>query len=157
MLKIYTVTFFGHRYIDNIYKVKTLLEEQIRTVVNKYEYVDFIVGRNGDFDRCASSAVKLIQKEYRDDNNSLILLLPYPTAEYMNNQEQFEEYYNEIEISQKAAIAHPKAAIYIRNCQIIDRADLIICYIEHQCGGAYAAVKYAAKQQKSIINLADYE
>ena len=27
MLNIYTVVFFGHRYIDNLFKVEELLEE----------------------------------------------------------------------------------------------------------------------------------
>ena len=44
MLDIYTVAFFGHRYIDNPLKVEELLEEQIRKLINEKEYVDFIVG-----------------------------------------------------------------------------------------------------------------
>lgn len=36
-----------------------------------------------------------------------------------------------------------------------DRADLVICYIEHNEGGAYKTVKYASEQNKPIINLAD--
>ena len=52
MLDIYTVAFFGHRYIDNLFKVEELLEEQIRKLINEKEYVDFLVGRNGDFDQC---------------------------------------------------------------------------------------------------------
>ena len=50
MFEIYTVSFFGHRYIDNITKVENLLEEQIRKLIDENEYVDFLVGRNGDFD-----------------------------------------------------------------------------------------------------------
>lgn len=41
MLDIYTVAFFGHRYIDNLFKVEELLEEQIRKLINEKEYVDF--------------------------------------------------------------------------------------------------------------------
>lgn len=41
MLDIYTVVFFGHRYIDNPFKVEELLEEQIRKLINEKEYVDF--------------------------------------------------------------------------------------------------------------------
>ena len=46
MLEIFTVAFFGHRYIDNPFKVEELLEEQIRKLINEKEYVDFLVGRN---------------------------------------------------------------------------------------------------------------
>ena len=38
---------------------------------------------------------------------------------------------------------------------MVDRADLVICYIEHNEGGAYKTVKYASEQNKPIINLAD--
>lgn len=155
MLEIYNVAFFGHRYIDNPLKVEELLEEQIRKLINEKEYVDFIVGRNGEFDQCVSSAVIRVRKNYRDDNSSLVLILPYPTAEYTNNHNYYEDYYSDIEISHAAAKAHPKSAIQIRNREMVDRADLVICYIEHSEGGAYNTVKYASEQNKPIINLAD--
>ncbi len=69
MLDIFTVAFFGHRYIDNPLKVEELLEEQIR------------------------------------------------------------------------------------NREMVDRADLIICYIEHNEGGAYKTVQYALMMGKTVINL----
>ena len=50
-MRIYSVAFFGHRYVDNIMKVENLLEEQIRKLIDENEYVDFLVGRNGDFDQ----------------------------------------------------------------------------------------------------------
>ena len=143
MLDIYTVAFFGHRYIDNPPRVEELLEEQIRKLINEKEYVEFLVGRNGDFDRCVSSAVLRVRKNYRDDNSSLVLMLPYPTAEYLNNEEYFHRFYTDVEISYKASKAYPKAAIQIRNCEMVDRADLVICYIEENVGGAWKTVQYA--------------
>jgi len=69
MLDIFTVAFFGHRYIDNPLKVEELPEEQIR------------------------------------------------------------------------------------NREMVDRADLVICYIEHKEGGAYKTVQYALMMGKTVINL----
>lgn len=155
MLEICTVAFFGHRYIDNIYRVEKILENQIRKLLDENEYVDFLVGRNGDFDQCASSSVFRVRRDYRDYNSSLVLVLPYPTAEYLNSEEYFEKYYSEIEISYAAAKAHPKAAIQIRNREMVDRASMIICYIEKKKGGAWQTVEYAIKQGKKIINIAD--
>ena len=109
MLEIYTVAFFGHRYIDNPFKVEELLEDQIRTLIHEKEYVDFLVGRNGEFDQCVSSTVLRVRKNIRDDNSSLVLMLPYPTAEYINNQNYFEDYYSDIEISYTASKAHPNS------------------------------------------------
>lgn len=154
MLSIFTVAFFGHRYVDNIIKVENLLETQIRKLVDEKEYVDFLVGCNGDFDQCVSSSVLRVRKNYREDNSSLVLVLPYETAEYINNKESFHNYYTDVEISYASSIAHPKAAIQIRNREMVDRADLVICYIEHEKGGASKTVQYAMKQNKKIINLA---
>lgn len=82
-------------------------------------------------------------------------MLPYSVAEYRNNEDSFRDYYDEIEICQNSAEAHYKSAIQIRNRQMIDRSDLIVCCIEHDSGGAYQTVQYARKQQKRIVNLAD--
>ena len=155
MLDIYTVAFFGHRYIDNLFKVEEFLEEQIRKLINEKEYVDFLVGRNGDFDQCASSTVLRVRKNVRDDNSSLILVLPYPTAEYLNNETYFHDYYSDVEISYAASKAHPKSAIQIRNREMVDRADLIICFVERNSGGAYKTIEYAKKQNKIVVNLAE--
>ena len=156
MLDIFTVAFFGHRYLDNPLCIEDLLEEQIRKLIGEKEYVDFLVGRNGEFDQCVVSSVIRVQKNFRDDNSSLVLVLPYPTVEYTNNKKHFEKYYSEIEVSYAASKAHPKSSIQIRNREMIDKANLIICYIEHNQGGAYDAIKYAIKQYKPIINIAHY-
>lgn len=155
MLNIYTVAFFGHRYIDNLFKVEELLEEQIRKLINEKEYVDFLVGRNGDFDQCVSSTVLRVRKNVRDDNSSLILVLPYPTAEYLNNETYFHDYYSDVDISYAASKAHPKSAIQIRNREMVDRADLIICFVERNSGGAYKTIEYAKKQNKTVVNIAE--
>ena len=154
-MRICTVAFLGLRYLDNIIKVESLLEEQIRKLIDENEYVDFLVGRNGGFDQCASSSVLRVRKNHRDDNSALVLVLPYPTAEYLNNENYFHDYYTDIEISHAVSLAHPKSAIQVRNREMVDRADLIVCYIEHEKGGAWQTVQYAMEQGKTVINLAN--
>ena len=51
--------------------------------------------------------------------------------------------------------AHPKLAIPKRNEWMVEQADLVICYIEREIGGAYKAVQYADKLGKEVINLAE--
>ncbi|MBO5507295.1 MAG: hypothetical protein J6A00_05970, partial [Bacteroides sp.] len=85
------------------------------------------------------------------------LVLPYARAEYLNNEESYHDYYSDVEISYAASKAHPKAAIQIRNREMVDRADLILCCIEREKGGAWQTVQYAIKQEKTVINLADNE
>lgn len=93
----------------------------------------------------------------RDDNSSLVWIMPYLSAEYENNKDSFDHYYDEIEICEEAAAAHFKAAIQIRNGRMIDRADLVLCYIERKSGGVYMTYRYAVRKMKTIINIADCE
>ena len=69
--------------------------------------------------------------------------------------ESFHEYYDEIEICQDVAGGHYKAAIQVRNREMVDRSDLVVCYIEHNSGGAFQTVQYAKKKNKEIVNLSD--
>ena len=153
MLNIYTVSFFGHRQIDNFTAVEQRLEELIRELIATKEYVEFLVGRNGEFDQMAASTVLRMRRMLRDDNSALILVLPYPTAEFLNNQTAFENYYTDIEVSDAAARGHFKSAIQTRNREMVDRSDLIVCCIERKKGGAYQTVQYAKKMEKHIVNV----
>ena len=92
----YTVCFFGHREIDNPLEVEEQLYDIVLHLLESKEYVEFLVGRNGEFDQLVSSTVPRVKRNYRDDNSALMLVLPYLTAEYENNHQSFHEYYDEI-------------------------------------------------------------
>ena len=97
-MDLFTVSFFGHRIVPEFREAEERVESLIHTLLLEKEYVEFLVGRNGDFDQIVSSAVKRQQRRVRDDNSALILALPYPTAELRDNLENFEAYYDEIEL-----------------------------------------------------------
>lgn len=151
MLNVYSVAFFGHRRVENVAEVAGSLQREIRQLLSEKEYIEFLVGKNGEFDTVAASAVRRAKKEYRSDNSSLVLILPYSTAEYENNEDSFLKYYDEVEICEDSQNAHYKSAITVRNQKIAERADCIICHIKRENGGAYAAVQYAKKLGKRII------
>ena len=152
MLDVYTVSFFGHRELPNMFALENKLMSLLREIIHTHEYVEFLVGRDGDFDQLASSTVKSVIRNYGNGNASLILVLPYERADYRNNKESFEKYYDDVQICYEASQAHPKGAIFERNKQMADRSDLVICAVERD-GGAAKAVKYAEKQGKKVINL----
>ena len=149
------MSFFGHRIIGDFKRVEIKAEALIRNLILQKEYVEFLVGRDGDFDQIISSTVKRFQRRIRDDNSTLVWMLPYTTAELQNNDESFLTYYDEIEICSAAAVTHPKRAYQIRNRQMVDRSDLVVFYVVHKYGGAYQTMRYAQKQGKQIINLAE--
>ncbi len=156
-MEFFTVAFFGHRYIDNSFVIDDKLYSCIKNIVAEHEFVEFIVGKNGEFDTLATSAVRRFMRRGLGQKCSLGLVLPYCTAEYRNNEKSFEEFYSSVEISYAASIAHPKGAIKSRNFEMVDRANLIICYVNRSSGGAYTAVEYAKSRGVPIINLAEEE
>ena len=157
MLDTYTVTFIGHLYIDNMFRIESRLEDIIRDLIQEHEYVEFLVGRDGEFDQIVSSTVLRVKRQVGNKNSALVWVMPYPRAEYENNAESFDNYYDEIEVCEESSRAHFKGAIQIRNRHMVDRASLLICYVEHESGGAYQTLQYAKKQEKKIINLAERE
>lgn len=153
MLNIYTVSFFGHREIRDMSLIEEKLMLILRKLITTKEYVEFLVGRDGDFDRIVSATIRKATTKYGNGNTSHILILPYERADYRDNKAEFEAYYDEVQVCPESAEAHPKAAIGIRNQAMVDGSDLVICYIEHNSGGAYNAIKHALKEKKPIINL----
>lgn len=121
----------------------------------KKEYVEFLVGRDGEFDQLVTSTIKRLKRVLRDDNSALVWVLPYPTAEYRSYEADFATYYDEIEICPESAVAHFKSAFQIRNRWMIDRSDLVVCYVERANGGAFQTLRYAGSRKKSIVNIAE--
>ncbi len=155
MLNIYTVSFFGHRSIERASEVENRFDKLLHELIAQKEYVEFLIGRDGEFDLLASAAIKRAVREYGYGNTHFTLVLPYMKAEYRDNEKEYLDYYDEVEVCAESADAHPKAAIQIRNRNMVDRSDLVVCCIQHKSGGAYKTMQYAEKQGKSIINLAD--
>ncbi len=155
MLSIYTVSFFGHRSIERASEIENALDRLLHDLIRQKEYIDFLIGRDGEFDLLASAAIKRVVREFGYGNTHFTLVLPYMKAEYRDNEQEYLDYYDEVEICAESSNAHSKSAIQIRNRNLVDRSDLVVCCIQHNSGGAYKTMRYAEKQGKQIINLAD--
>ena len=155
MMSIYTVSFFGHRSIEHGSEIDKRLDKLLHEIITQREYIDFLIGRDGEFDLLASAAIKRAVSSYGYGNTNFTLVLPYMKAEYRDNEKEYLNYYDEVEVCAESSEAHPKSAIQVRNRSMIDRADLVVCCIQHKRGGAYATIRYAEKQGKKIINIAD--
>ena len=152
-MEIYTVSLFGHREPSDPIELGKVLEKEVGNLIRTKEYVEFLVGRTGAFDYIAASTIFTVHKRLDYGNCSIVLVLPYMTEEYRDNKNSLEEYYNGVEICDAAASGHYKAAFTIRNRQMVERSDLVLCWIEHESGGAFQAVKYAKKLKKEVRNL----
>lgn len=154
-MEIYTVSFFGHREVKRASEIESRLNQLLHDLITQKQYIEFLIGRDGEFDLLTASAIRRAVKQYGYGNTSLILVLPYMKAKYRDNEKEYLDYYDEIEICPESAEAHPKAAIQVRNRIMVDRSELVICCIQHKSGGAYKTVQYAEKQGKNIVNLTD--
>ena len=154
-MEIYTVRFLGHREVEGASNIESRLDWLLHDLITQKQYVEFLIGRDGEFDLLVASAIRRAVKQYSYGNTSLILVLPYMKAEYRNNEQSYLNYYDEVEICAESSEVHYKSAIQVRNRCMVDRSDLVVCCIQHKSGGAYKTIKYALKHDKSVRDLAD--
>lgn len=155
MFSVYTVCFFGHRQIDDFRLVEQKVKAFIDRLLNEHEYVEFLVGRDGEFDQLVTSAILRCRKHLDTANCSVIWVMPYLKSDYIKNRESYDSYYDSVELCELSANAHPKSAIQIRNRAMVDRSDLCVFYVTHKGGGAYQTLRYAEKADANIINLCE--
>ncbi len=155
MLDVYTVSFFGHRQIDRFFEAEEKVAELVRKLIVGKEYVEFLIGRDGEFDQIVASTIRRAKRDIRGDNSELIWVMAYPKAEYANSADSFDDYYDRVEVCDEATKSHPKAAIQVRNRWMVDRSDLVVCFVDHASGGAYQTMKYTEKTGRPVINIAE--
>ena len=154
-MELYTVSLFGHREIRSPDMILDRLEQVIQPIILSKPYVEFLVGREGEFDLLAASIIRRLKRKHDCGNVTLTLILPYLKAEYRDNEQEYLDYYDEVVICEESSKAHFKATIHLRNQRMVKRSDLIICYVERNNGGAYQAVQYAKRIGVQTINLAE--
>lgn len=75
-MEIYTVSFFGHRLVERASGIQVRLEKLLHDLITQKEYVEFLIGRDGEFDLLAASSIRRAVKQYGCGNTSIILVLP---------------------------------------------------------------------------------
>ncbi len=152
-MQIFTVSLFGHRRVHDYAEIEQQLHFLVYDLISNHEFVEFLVGRDGEFDQLAASTIRKVKRNVFDANSSLIWVQPYKKAEYNHDPKAYDDYYDVVELCDASAKAHPKAAIQLRNRSMVDRSELCIFYVEHPHGGAWETLKYAEKQNKRITLL----
>ena len=130
------------------------VEDQLMKILSELllskEFVEFQIGRNGEFDIFSASCIKRIQGMYGNHNSAMTLVLPYPVAD----MRYYEDYYDSVYIPEEVTTVHPKAAITKRNQWMVKHSDLLIAYVKHEKGGASTTLHLAKKLNIRIINVA---
>lgn len=73
-MNLFAVSFFGHGEVDDPFVIEQQLEAIVRELLHSKEYVEFLVGRDGEFDQLVSSTIRRCKRTIRDDNSSLVLV-----------------------------------------------------------------------------------
>lgn len=135
--------FFGHK--DTPSSVKPTIEAVIRQIVERYPDTTFYVGHNGSFDRMVLSVLK----ELGSVSYAVVLA-------YLPSGEKSELYRDLPTIYPEGIENSPmRFAISYRNNWLVKQADIVICYITHNYGGAAQFVKKAENKGKIVYNIAN--
>ena len=123
------ISFLGH---SNFIKTETYEEKMLLLLEEKVgdAPANFYLGGYGDFDYFAFECCKKYKSKH--PSVSLIFVTPYITVEYQKHHLNHQkERYDSIvypEIENKPI----KFAIIYRNRWMVEQADFIVCYIDHE-------------------------
>ena len=139
------VTFCGHSQIGSPEKIQKDLEAAVHSVLNRGA-TRFYLGGYGDFDRLAAKVLYRLKTSYPEIES--VLVLPYLEMK-ADSVFYSRTCYPPIEhVPRRFAIAHRKR-------WMVDVADVVIAYVQHDWGGAYQTLKYARRREKRIIYIYD--
>ena len=149
-------TFAGHREV-----YQSGIGERLESEIEKLLQVDheflFLAGGMGLFDGMGAGAVRAAKRRHPEKSITLALVLPYLSNRLNADKEYYESSYDQIMIPEELDAVHYKAAIGLRNRWMVDQADTVIAYVCRDFGGAWTTVRYAQRQGKRVINLAEIE
>ena len=143
--------FFGHRDVVLSGYDENLIEVICRRLIEEEEVYEFWFTNNGEFDFYARQVlVDMKQNNYPEID---VCILPA----YDLSDGLFDVLSAKYQLLFPGELYHVpwRAAIVKRNEYMVKNADFIICYVRHNYGGAYKAMKLAEKLHKEIINLAE--
>ncbi len=140
------VTFCGHRDCPNT--ILPRLQQVLEILVQESDATHFYVGNEGRFDYIVQKALQHLQSKYPSVCYEVVLAyLPSDKQKIPVDNEQPTLYPEELETAPK------RYAISRRNRWMVDHADCLVAYIEHDWGGAAKTYQRARNRGLTIINL----
>ena len=146
------IAFCGHsNYVENSGDEEKIIRILTSRAENSNE---FFLGEYGGFDNFAYKCATKFKKTHMD--SKLIFVTPYIYEQYRKKSTDYEKRFDLILYPELENVP-PKYAISRRNKWMVEKADIIIAYITHRYGGAYAMYSYAKSKNKEIYNIAEIE
>jgi uncharacterized phage-like protein YoqJ len=113
---------------------------------------DIYLGGYGNFDSFAYQCAKKYKSSHPDVK--LVFVSPYYDVAYQRNYLHYQKSRYDLIVYPSIEDKPKRFAIIYRNRYMVDMADVVIAYIDHNTGGAYQTYKYAKRNGKVIYNLA---
>lgn len=160
MKEIFTITFFGHRTVEEpklvLQRLMRVLDEITVSDFNGCkpiaEKIIFYCGGYGEFDSLASTAIDLYRKRHGDRKSEKVLILPYITPDYMANVNFVKSSYDLIVYPQLGDVP-PRGEIVARNRWMIEQSDAVIFYRMHNYSNTKKFLLYATNCGKPIYHV----
>lgn len=156
------ITFCGHREVLNEIKLYKKLLDALQgyfSVDDKFSSklkMVFVCGGYGRFDGLAARALDEMRKRYPYTKFRKTYVSPYLMSAKDKNYEYLFSHYDEI-IYLPLENIPPKFAISKRNEWMVNAAEIVIAYVNHSYGGAWATLKYAKRKRRTTVYIKDDE
>lgn len=151
--KVYTVSFIGQDDLDKPHETVEWLDIILRHFIFSNPRVHFLVSHDNKFDILAASSVRRANRYCRMNNTELTLVKPYRRADFNDIDESLFFYFDSVEEFWLSELEDSEAAFLIRNQSMIDRADIVVFYVDRKNGDAYRALQYARSIGREFVNV----
>ena len=143
------VSFCGHSDTILTQKEELYIKNLLNNLISNNEKIDFYLGGYGNFDNLCANILKSLKSNY--NNFQVYFISPYINDSYLKTK--FNDNLYDDCIFPPLENTPKKFAIIKRNFWMVDKSDLIICYVHYSFGGAKTAIDYAIKKNAKIINI----
>ena len=142
-------TFAGHRDVFGSGNLGSRVYLELKRLVRNEGVTCVLSGGMGGFDALCEGRVRELKREFPQIR--LQWVIPYITKDFRQNESYFRAQYDDILYPLPGV--YYKNAIWRRNCWMVDQADFLLAYICRPQSGAFQTLRYARRQDISIINL----
>ena len=139
--------FFGHRHF-NINQYREKLLQILTDLIENKGVTQFYSGFRGDFDTFCSYLIRELKAHYPQIKNTMVFSY-IPDGEFI-----LPDCFDDSIYLLERAVPQRLAIIETNKC-LADKVDCIVAGVGIRGGGAYAALEYAYKRKKPIINVVD--
>lgn len=143
--------FIGHSLITDP-NTENKIIKTAESLITDDNVNEFWVGKRGDFDHLAVSAIQTLKKKYPQIR--LIRVVSYHSEILREHDTMNKIRYDETIISNIPEKTPMKFRIIKTNEFMVDNSDFLICFVKFSWGGAYRTYEYAKRNRRiGIINI----